>query len=146
MKGICTLAGIIDAGYRGEITVVLANFGPELFDIAAGDRIAQLVVARAVQGRKVALQVVTASPQEFLEQFGGAVSRVLERVVEERADRATRHGLEVIAIGIQIAPHRDARERIEGVSLATRRRSLHLVAGGTDLRDVCAAHAVDLDA
>ena len=51
-----------------------------------------------------------------------------------------------IAIGIQITPHRDAREWIEGVSLATRRGSLHLVAGGTDLRDVCAAHAVDRDA
>jgi dUTP pyrophosphatase len=37
--------GTIDADYRGEIRVVLANFGNEPFVIRRGDRIAQLVVA-----------------------------------------------------------------------------------------------------
>lgn len=36
--------GIIDAGYRGDIGVVLINHGPKPFEISAGDRIAQLVV------------------------------------------------------------------------------------------------------
>jgi len=36
--------GTIDADYRGEIQVVLANFGAEPFLIRRGDRIAQLVV------------------------------------------------------------------------------------------------------
>jgi dUTP pyrophosphatase len=37
--------GTIDADYRGEIGVILVNFGREPFSIRRGDRIAQLVVA-----------------------------------------------------------------------------------------------------
>ena len=37
--------GTIDAGYRGEVGVILANFGAEPFAVNKGDRIAQLVVA-----------------------------------------------------------------------------------------------------
>lgn len=37
--------GTIDADYRGEVRVVLANFGTEPFVILRGDRIAQIVVA-----------------------------------------------------------------------------------------------------
>jgi dUTP diphosphatase len=37
--------GLIDAGYRGEVRVLLLNTDPaEIFRIEAGDRIAQLVV------------------------------------------------------------------------------------------------------
>ncbi len=38
--------GTIDADYRGEVGVILVNHGHEPFEIARGDRIAQLVVAR----------------------------------------------------------------------------------------------------
>ena len=38
--------GTIDADYRGEIGVIMANLSDEPFTIADGDRIAQLVVAR----------------------------------------------------------------------------------------------------
>ncbi|MBV8345892.1 MAG: dUTP diphosphatase [Candidatus Eremiobacteraeota bacterium] len=37
--------GTIDADYRGELAVVLANFGSEPVVIRRGDRIAQIVVA-----------------------------------------------------------------------------------------------------
>jgi dUTP pyrophosphatase len=37
--------GTIDADYRGEIRVILANLGSEPVTIARGDRIAQLVIA-----------------------------------------------------------------------------------------------------
>ncbi|HVY76899.1 MAG TPA: dUTP diphosphatase [Solirubrobacterales bacterium] len=38
--------GLIDSGYRGEIRVLLLNTDPaELFRVAPGDRIAQLVIA-----------------------------------------------------------------------------------------------------
>jgi len=37
--------GTIDADYRGQVQVVLANFGSEPIVIRRGDRIAQLVVA-----------------------------------------------------------------------------------------------------
>ncbi len=38
--------GTIDADYRGEIQVILANLGTEAFTITRGMRIAQMVVAR----------------------------------------------------------------------------------------------------
>jgi len=38
--------GTIDSDYRGEIKIILANFGKETFIIQRGDRIAQLIVAR----------------------------------------------------------------------------------------------------
>jgi len=37
--------GTIDADYRGEIKVVLVNFGDEPFTVSPGDRVAQLVIA-----------------------------------------------------------------------------------------------------
>ena len=36
----------IDPGYRGEIRVILLNLGRENYEIQAGDRIAQMVIAR----------------------------------------------------------------------------------------------------
>lgn len=38
--------GTIDADYRGEIKVLLINFGPENFEINNGERIAQMIVAK----------------------------------------------------------------------------------------------------
>ncbi len=38
--------GTIDPGYRGEVKVILLNCGHETYQVSAGDRIAQLVVAR----------------------------------------------------------------------------------------------------
>ena len=37
--------GTIDADYRGEIQVILVNFGGESFAVERGQRIAQLVIA-----------------------------------------------------------------------------------------------------
>lgn len=38
--------GTIDSDYRGEIRIILANFGRQSFWVRRGDRIAQLVVTR----------------------------------------------------------------------------------------------------
>jgi dUTP pyrophosphatase len=38
--------GTIDPGYRGELRVILLNLGREPYTIHAGDRIAQLIVAK----------------------------------------------------------------------------------------------------
>jgi dUTP pyrophosphatase len=49
--------GLIDAGYRDEISVLLVNLDPQVaFDVSRGDRIAQLVVQRVedVAWREVA--------------------------------------------------------------------------------------------
>jgi dUTP pyrophosphatase len=37
--------GTVDSDYRGEITVILANFGESPFDVTPGLRVAQMVVA-----------------------------------------------------------------------------------------------------
>ena len=50
--------GTVDAGYRGEIGVILANFGAEPFRVAKGDRIAQLVIAACVEARIVETESV----------------------------------------------------------------------------------------
>jgi dUTP pyrophosphatase len=36
--------GLIDAGYRGELQVILINHGESAYRVEAGDRVAQLVV------------------------------------------------------------------------------------------------------
>ncbi len=41
--------GTVDADYRGEVKVILANLGEEDFHIRRGDRIAQLVIAPVTQ-------------------------------------------------------------------------------------------------
>lgn len=43
--------GTIDHDYRGEVNVILANFGQAPFVIRRGDRIAQLVIAPVVPAR-----------------------------------------------------------------------------------------------
>jgi dUTP pyrophosphatase len=44
--GVLNSPGTIDSDYRGEVKVILTNFGREPFTIRRGDRIAQMVVAR----------------------------------------------------------------------------------------------------
>ena len=38
--------GTVDPGYRGELCVILLNLGREAYQVHAGDRIAQMIVAR----------------------------------------------------------------------------------------------------
>ena len=45
-QGITTLGGVIDPSYRGEVVVILQNLGDQVYQIAAGDRIAQLVLVK----------------------------------------------------------------------------------------------------
>lgn len=49
-RGITVLnsPGTVDSDYRGEVKVLLINHGTEPFAVSAGDRIAQLVIARAI--------------------------------------------------------------------------------------------------
>ena len=56
-KGITVLnsPGTIDADYRGEVRVILANLSNEPFIIENGDRIAQIVFAKCEQAEMVQL-------------------------------------------------------------------------------------------
>ena len=44
LKGVHRLAGVVDAGYRGEVRVVMVNLGAEPFAIKAGMKIAQMLI------------------------------------------------------------------------------------------------------
>jgi dUTP pyrophosphatase len=43
-KGIKTMAGVIDAGYRGEVGIVLHNLGNEDFIVEKNMKIAQMLI------------------------------------------------------------------------------------------------------
>ncbi|MBV9470000.1 MAG: dUTP diphosphatase [Abitibacteriaceae bacterium] len=43
--------GTIDADYRGEVKIILSNFGQAPFYVHRGDRIAQMVIARVEQAQ-----------------------------------------------------------------------------------------------
>ncbi len=47
---VANAPGLIDAGYRGELRVILVNLGAETHHVAAGDRIAQLVLTPVWDG------------------------------------------------------------------------------------------------
>ncbi len=49
VRGVTTLAGVIDPGYRGEIRVVMTNLSAGAVEIKAGDRIAQLRIVRRIE-------------------------------------------------------------------------------------------------
>jgi dUTP pyrophosphatase len=52
--------GLIDAGYRGELRVLLLNNDPsETFELAAGDRIAQLVIVAVSLGEPLEVEALS---------------------------------------------------------------------------------------
>lgn len=44
LKGVHRLAGVVDAGYRGEVQVVMINLGREPFPLKKGMKIAQMLI------------------------------------------------------------------------------------------------------
>lgn len=48
LRGVHRLAGVVDAGYRGEVRVVLANLSREPFAIQRGMKIAQMLIQPVV--------------------------------------------------------------------------------------------------
>ena len=55
--------GTIDADYRGEVQVILVNFGSESFAVTRGMRIAQLVVAPVARARLREVAALDATPR-----------------------------------------------------------------------------------
>ena len=53
--------GTIDAGYRGEVGVILVNLGAEPFVVERGMKIAQLVISPVVQAEVVEVAAVDAT-------------------------------------------------------------------------------------
>ena len=53
--------GTIDADYRGEIKIVLINHGEDQVTVAAGERIAQLIIAPVQRARLTTVQELDAT-------------------------------------------------------------------------------------
>jgi len=51
--------GTIDAGYRGEVCVILINAGENDFTIARGDRIAQMVIQQLTDVQLVSVETLS---------------------------------------------------------------------------------------
>lgn len=60
--GLVNAPGVVDAGYRGEIGVILVNHDPQVpFRITRGDRIAQLVVQQVARAEVVEVEALPGS-------------------------------------------------------------------------------------
>lgn len=59
--GLPNAPGTIDADYRGEVAVLLLNWGSEPYTIRRGDRIAQLVLAPVARARIEIADALTAT-------------------------------------------------------------------------------------
>lgn len=58
---VANAPGLIDAGYRGELQVLLVNLSNEAHRIEAGDRVAQLVCVPVGTGPAVVVEALPAS-------------------------------------------------------------------------------------
>ncbi len=63
LRGVHRLAGVVDAGYRGEVRVVMVNLGREPFAVAKGMKIAQLLIQPVVSVRVVETGALDETPR-----------------------------------------------------------------------------------
>ena len=49
-RGLATTGGVIDAGYRGEILVLMTNLGDTAVELKAGEKIAQMIPVPVLTG------------------------------------------------------------------------------------------------
>ncbi|MGA3033941.1 MAG: dUTP diphosphatase [Terracidiphilus sp.] len=49
-RGLAVTGGVIDAGYRGEILIVMTNLGDVHLELGAGEKIAQMVPVPVLTG------------------------------------------------------------------------------------------------
>jgi len=50
-RGIATTGGVIDAGYRGEILVLMTNLGDQAIELKPGEKIAQMIPVPVLTGQ-----------------------------------------------------------------------------------------------
>jgi dUTP pyrophosphatase len=49
-RGVATTAGVIDAGYRGEVLILMTNLGDTAVEFRAGEKIAQMIPVPVLTG------------------------------------------------------------------------------------------------
>jgi dUTP pyrophosphatase len=59
--GVLNSPGTIDSDYRGEVKVILFNFGDADFTINRGDRIAQMIISKVINAELVESSELTES-------------------------------------------------------------------------------------
>jgi dUTP pyrophosphatase len=60
-RGLATTGGVIDAGYRGEILIVMTNLGDTAVELKAGEKIAQMVPVPVLTGSVVEVAILEES-------------------------------------------------------------------------------------
>ena len=60
-RGLATTGGVIDAGYRGEILVLMTNLGDNRIELNAGDKIAQMIPVPVLTGAVEEVEALEAS-------------------------------------------------------------------------------------
>jgi dUTP pyrophosphatase len=60
-RGITTTGGVIDAGYRGEILVLMTNLGDTAVELKAGEKIAQMIPVPVLTGDVVEVESLEGS-------------------------------------------------------------------------------------
>src|ERR1700722_16817735 len=66
-RGIATTAGVIDAGYRGEILILMTNLGQTPVTLKAGEKIAQMIPVPVLTG---AVEVVDSLQESIRAEKG----------------------------------------------------------------------------
>lgn len=51
--GILNSPGTIDSDYRGEVKIIMMNFGQEKYVVKRGERIAQLVISKVIKANLI---------------------------------------------------------------------------------------------
>jgi dUTP pyrophosphatase len=72
-RGVATTAGVIDAGYRGEILVLMTNLGEAAVELKAGEKIAQMIPVPVLTG--LVQEVETLEVSERAEKGFGSSGR-----------------------------------------------------------------------
>ena len=63
-RGIATTGGVIDAGYRGEILVLMTNLGDVAIELKAGEKIAQMIPVPVLTGEVRVVESLEESARE----------------------------------------------------------------------------------
>lgn len=61
--GMVNSPGTIDSDYRGEIGIVMINWGDRPFEISRGDRVAQMIITRVCRGEMEEVDQLEATPR-----------------------------------------------------------------------------------
>ena len=61
--GVVNSPGTIDSDYRGEIGIILINWGKRSFTIKRGDRVAQMVISKVCRAEIIEVDTLDSTPR-----------------------------------------------------------------------------------